>query len=620
MRTRVTPTAFRSCLAFVLVLCYACGGTDPTRTDTPPDPTDAEVEAIVEGYLARMTLDEKLGQMTQVDRFYLGAEENIRGYGLGSVFSGGDFGPGDSSAEAWAEVYHRCQQVALSSRLGIPLIRGVDAVHGHNNVKGAVIFPHNIGLGCMRDPALVEEAARITAREVTATGMDWTFAPCIAVPRDDRWGRTYEGFGETPELVAELGRAAVRGFQGPRPGTPGRIVACAKHYVGDGGTLGGVDRGDVRISEEDLRRIHLPGYAATVEAGVGTVMASYNSWNGQKLHGHRYLLTDVLKGELGFRGFVVSDWEGIEELPGNYADQVASAVNAGIDMVMVPRRYREFLGTLRSVVEEGAVPESRIDDAVRRILRVKVAHGLFERPYGHPELLPEVGSAAHRAVARECVRRSLVLLKNDDHVLPLDKNVRRIHVAGRHADDLGNQCGGWSITWQGRSGPITEGTTILEGIRKAVSPGTEVTFTLLGAGARGADVGIVVVGELPYAEWHGDRTDLGLSTLDLLTVERMRSAGIPLVLVLVSGRPMILDSVLDACDAVVAAWLPGTEGQGVADVLFGDYNPTGRLSRSWPRDMSQIPVNEGDPGADPLFPYGYGLSYPSRAMGAVPNP
>ena len=607
------PTAPWACIGMILGLLSACGGSDPAAV--PPDPADAEVEARVEELLGRMTLEEKLGQMTQVDRFYLGRKENIAQYGIGSVFSGGDFGPGDSSARAWADVYRAFQEVALGSRLGIPLLRGVDAVHGHNNVKGAVIFPHNIGMGCTRDPALVEEAARITAREVAATGMDWTFAPCIAVPRDARWGRTYEGFGETAELVAELGRAAVRGFQGARPGTPERIVACAKHYVGDGGTLGGVDRGDVRMSEEELRRIHLPGYAAAVEAGVGTVMASYNSWNGEKLHGHRYLLTDVLKGELGFRGFVVSDWKGIEELPGSYADQVASAVNAGIDMVMVPDFYRRFLRTLESVVESGAVPHARIDDAVRRILRVKVAHGLFERPYGDPDLLAEVGSARHRAVARECVRRSLVLLKNEGQVLPLSRNARRIHVAGRNADDLGNQCGGWSISWQGSSGPITEGTTILEGIRKAAGPGTEVTFSLDGSGAQGAEVGVVVVGELPYAEWHGDRADLGLEPTDLLTIERMGSAGIPLVLVLVSGRPMILGTALDACDAVVAAWLPGTEGEGVADVLFGDVNPTGRLSHSWPRDMSQVPLNEGDPGADPLFPYGYGLSYPAGADG-----
>ncbi len=594
----------------VMIGCLfsSCSGSDPAGVSSDPSPVDPRVEALLE----QMTLDEKIGQMTQADQAYVRNKEDIRRYGLGSVFSGGDRGPEDEAARGWAEMYERFQTLALGSRLGIPLLRGVDAVHGHNNVIGAVIFPHNIGLGCTRDPALVEEAARITAREVAATGIDWTFAPCVAVPRDERWGRTYEGFGETSELAEAMGSAAVRGFQGMHPGTPERIVACAKHYLGDGGTLDGKDRGDVQLSEEELRRIHLPGYLAAIEAGVGTVMASYNSWNGEKLHGHRFLLTDLLKGELGFRGFVVSDWQGIDELPGSYTDQVAAALNAGIDMVMVPDRYMLFLNTARSLVEQGVIPVSRIDDAVRRILRVKIEWGLFENPYGEPELLPEVGSAEHREVARACVRRSLVLLKNQGNMLPLNKSARRIHVAGRSADDLGNQCGGWSITWQGRSGEITEGTTILEGIRDTVSPTTEVTFSLYGDGAEGADAGIVVVGELPYAEWSGDRSDLGLSIPDLLTINRMKNAGIPLVLVLVSGRPLIIEPVMGAFDAVLAAWLPGTEGQGVADVLFGDHGPTGKLSHSWPRDMSQIPVNIGDPDGDPLFPYGHGLSYAPR--------
>jgi beta-glucosidase len=548
-----------------------------------------------------MTLDEKVGQMTQADRGSLRSEADIRTLFLGSVLSGGGSSPPDKTAAGWAEMYDRFQGLALQTRLRIPLVYGIDAVHGHNNVVGAVVFPHNIGLGCTRDAALVERVARATAEEVAATGIDWTFSPCIAVARDERWGRTYESFGETPELVSEMGAAAVRGYQPT-------ILACAKHYLADGGTAGGRDQGDAPIDEATLRAIHLPGYRAAVAAGVGSVMASFSSWNGQKMHGNRYLLTDVLKGELGFQGFVVSDWAGIDQLPGDYASDVETSINAGVDMVMVPERYAEFVSTLKLLVQSGRVPQARVDDAVRRILRQKMALGLWDRPYTDRALLPQVGSDAHRQVGREAVRKSLVLLRNDGRLLPLSKTTRRIHVAGRNADDLGNQCGGWTITWQGASGAITTGTTILQGIRAAVG-GASVTYTRDGSGAEGADIGVVVVGETPYAEGAGDRADLSLSAEDVATVRAVHSARVPTVVVLVSGRPLILEAILADADAILAAWLPGTEGAGVADVLFGDYAPTGRLSHSWPRSMDQIPINWGDPVYDPLYAYGYGLSY-----------
>ena len=581
----------------LLASTLGCGGSTPSAPSASPTPPRD-----VESLLRDMTLDEKVGQMAQADRSYLRSEADIRGYFLGSLLSGGGSSPPDKTAPGWAEMYDRYQGIALETRLRIPLVYGIDAVHGHNNVVGAVIFPHNIGLGCTRDAALVERVARATAEEVAATGIDWTFSPCIAVARDERWGRTYESFGETPELVSEMAAAAVRGYQPT-------ILACAKHYLADGGTAGGRDQGDAQMDEATLRAIHLPGYRAAVAAGVGSVMASFSSWNGQKMHGSRYLLTDVLKGELGFSGFVVSDWAGIDQLPGDYSSDVETAVNAGIDMVMLPDRYPEFVSALKGLVQSGRVPLSRIDDAVRRILAKKVQLALFDKPRADRSLLPQVGSDAHRQVGREAVRKSLVLLKNDARVLPLSKMTRRIHVAGKNADDLGNQCGGWTITWQGGSGAITTGTTILQGIRAAVLGGASVTYSRDGSGANGADVGVVVIGETPYAEGVGDRSDLSLAAEDVAAVRAVRSAGVPTVVVLVSGRPLILGPILADADAIVAAWLPGTEGAGVADVLFGDVAPTGKLSHSWPRTMAQIPLNWGDPAYDPLFPYGHGLSY-----------
>ncbi len=561
--------------------------------------------------LARMTLDEKIGQMTQADSASLRDPADVARLLLGSVLSGGDSEPPDVSPRGWLAMVQAYEKQALTTRLRIPIIYGIDAVHGHGNVRGATIVPHNIGLGCTRNPKLVEEVNRITAREVAATGIHWNFAPCIAVPQDERWGRTYEGFGETPQLAVLLGPPAIRGLQGPDFSEPGRVLATAKHFVGDGGTSGGVDRGDTDGAEDALRALHMAGYIAAIKAGAGSIMVSYNSWKGEKMHGHRRLLTDVLRGELGFTGLLVSDWNGIDELPGDRDQQVAHGVNAGIDMIMAPDTYREFIASLRRNVDAGRVPRSRIDHAVRRILVTKLKLGLFERPFAEPALLPDVGSPKHRAVARQAVRESQVLLVNRDDTLPLAANLSRIAVSGKGADDLGIQCGGWTISWQGASGRVTDGTTVLEAIRKA-APRATVTHAPDGRIPRDAQVAVVVIGEKPYAEMKGDRPDLSLDPEDVAAVRQAKDAGVPVVAVLFSGRPVILEPILQHVDALIAAWLPGTEGDGIADVLFGMYNPTGRLSVTWPKSMAQVPINvavDGTKPADALFDYGFGLSY-----------
>jgi beta-glucosidase len=609
---------------WIVVLGLAALAATAWSADAPKrlSAHDPQVKAI----LGRMSLEEKLGQMTQAEQHQLVAEDDIETYFLGSLLSGGDSDPKTNSLQAWTDLYDRFQSRAVKTRLGIPILYGVDAVHGHSNVEGAVLFPHNIGLGATRDPELVEEIGRVTAKEVRATGIHWTFAPCVTVARDERWGRTYEGFGEDPKLVAELGAAAVRGLQGVDLKEPQRVLACAKHFAGDGGTQWGtgmmsaeapggrfpLDRGDVKLSEAELKQLHMQGYVTAIQAGVGSIMPSYNSWNGEKCSGSRRLLTEILKGELGFEGFLISDYDAIDELPGDYRADIKQSINAGMDMVMVPKKYREFYATLKDLVDKGEVPMSRIDDAVTRILRAKAALGLLDAgrsPLADRTLHASFGSAEHRALARRAVRQSLVLLKNDKRALPLSKGAKRIHVAGKSADDLGNQCGGWTITWQGKSGAPTTGTTVLSALRSAAGERIQISHSKDGSGAEGADVGVVVIGEEPYAEFRGDRTDLALAKEDLEAIARVKKAGIPVVVVLISGRPMILGEALTMADALVAAWLPGTEGQGVADVLFGDYKPTGKLPHSWPRSMAQLPLNSGDASYDPLFAYGFGLTY-----------
>jgi beta-glucosidase len=610
----------------VLIIAGGFGVAAPGKAAPAGQKKLSSWDPQVNEVLARMTLEEKIGQMTQPDQQFVKDVNDVDTYHLGSILNGGDSDPPTNSLQDWTEMYDRFQQRALKTRLGIPLIWGVDAVHGHNNVLGAVMFPQNIGLGCTRDPKLIEQVERITAEEVRATGIHWTFAPCLTVPQDIRWGRTYEGFSESPKLVKQLGAAAVRGFQGNDLSNPLSVVACIKHFAGDGGTVWGtgaprgpgargLDQGDVKADEKIFRKLYIQGYLDAIKAGAGTIMPSYSSWNGVKCSGNRHLLTEILKDELGFEGFLISDYDAINQLPGDYTSQVEQSVNAGMDMFMVPQRYRQLIAALTQLVAAGKVPQSRIDDAVRRILRVKFAMGLMDKsrsPLADRSLWKTFGSPQHRQVARQAVRESLVLLKNQRRTLPISKKLARIHVAGRSADDIGNQCGGWTIRWQGRSGEVTPGgTTILKAIQDTVSKDTKVTFSRDGTGAEGANLGIVVVGEGPYAEGVGDRDDLKLAAEDVQAINNVRKAGIPVVVVLVSGRPMVISEVLDNADAFLAAWLPGTEGQGVADVLFGDYKPTGKLSFSWPRSTEQVPINVNQPKGkyDPLFKFGYGLSY-----------
>ncbi|MFA4838132.1 MAG: glycoside hydrolase family 3 N-terminal domain-containing protein [Candidatus Neomarinimicrobiota bacterium] len=567
------------------------------------------VEERTEDLLARMTLAEKIGQMAQAERGAIQPESDIRDYGIGSILSGGGSSPSPNTPDAWADMVDRFQLYACSTRLKIPMLYGIDAVHGNNNIYGAVIFPHNIGMGCTRNPQLVRSAAEATAEEVSGVGIRWTFAPCIATVRDERWGRTYEGFSETPELTQLMASAAVLGFQGDELSPPPSVLACAKHFLGDGGTQNGHDQGNTVVDESGLRRLFLPGYISAISADVGSIMVSFSSWNGVKMHGNSYLLTTVLKDELGFNGFLVSDWGGIDQLSGDFASDIETSVNAGLDMIMIPNRYKEFIATTTELVSQSRISQERIDDAVRRILRAKFRLGLFEYPFAERGLTATIGSQAHRDIARRAVRQSLVLLKNENHVLPVSENVKRIHVAGKNADNLGNQCGGWTISWQGMSGNITVGTTILEGIRRRAGNDIQVTYNDNGLGAEGADIAIAVIGETPYAEGVGDRTDLMLSQEDISTVLNLKSTGVPTVVILVSGRPMILENVELAGDAILAAWLPGTECDGVADVLFGDYTPVGKLSCSWPKSMSQVPINYGDAPYEPLFEYGFGLTY-----------
>lgn len=575
--------------------------------DPVPPYMDAslDLDARVEDLIGRMSLDEKMGQMCQRSVSGFQPLSDLSTYHIGSLLSGGGEAPANNTPRGWADFTDIFQSYALSTPLQIPILYGIDAVHGHNNVIGATIFPHNIGLGATRNPALVREIARITAREVAATGIHWSFAPCVAVARNESWGRTYESFSEEPGLVSSLGVAAIEGLQGDDLTADASVLACAKHFVADGGTEGGIDQGNSIMDEATLRAIHLPPYTAAVDAGVQTVMASFSSWNGQKVHGHKDLLTGLLKEELGFDGFVVSDWKAIDQIDSNYRQAIIKSVNAGIDMVMLPLNYKDFLNKLRASIEAEDISMERIDDAVRRILAVKMRAGLFEKPYAPRHLLPQVGSPAHRAVARRAVAESLVVLKDPGKLLPLSKRLGRIHLAGESIYGLKNQCGGWTISWQG-NGEKTIGTTISQAIVDSVSGQTRVTYSPDGRGAAGADVAIVAVGETPYAEGAGDNTELVLTDADLEAIEAVQQAGIPTIVILLSGRPLYIESHLDDWDALIAAWLPGTEGQGVADVLFGDRFPTGILCHTWPKD-SGVPVNQGDAGYDPLFAYGFSV-------------
>ena len=631
---RALPLRLAAVLLLALSLAQAAHGARAQRPaaallpyQDPALPADQRAADL----LARMTLDEKIGQMTQPDRSVMTNIDDMATYGIGSLLSGGGSAPSSNTPAAWADMVDRFQTAALRSRLGIPMLYGIDAVHGHNNVVGAVIFPHNIGLGAARNPALARQIGAITAEEVYATGIRWTFSPCLCVARDERWGRTYESFGEDPELATLLA-PIIDGYQGARLSDRNSVLATAKHYIADGGTRWGssstgLNEGDTVLSEAELRRIHLPPYVEAIRRNVGSVMPSYSSWNGTKMHAQRYLLTDVLKGELGFSGFIISDWAAIDQIPGDYNSDVRTAINAGVDMVMVPYDYKRFISTLRTEVQAGAIGQARIDDAVRRILIKKFELGLFEQPFADRANIAAIGSQAHRDIARQAVRESLVLLKNANNLLPLSTTPGRVLVAGKSADDIGLQSGGWTISWQGSSGNITPGTSILQGIRANVAAGTQVTYIRNPDAGQvsGYNVGIVVVGETPYAEGQGDNGTLTLAAEDSAAVQQV-CAAMPCVVVLVSGRPLIINTQLSQANAFVAAWLPGTEGAGVAEVLFGKAGFTGKLPISWPRSVSQLPINVGDASYDPLFPYGFGLSYgtgptatPTRTPTATPT-
>ncbi|MCS6994836.1 MAG: glycoside hydrolase family 3 C-terminal domain-containing protein [Anaerolineales bacterium] len=645
-------------LSLLLVSCAAPTPTaaptlPPTSTTAPspaPSPTvlppyrdpSLPVEARIDDLLARMTLEDKLGQMTQVEK---GAMKlgDVAPYRIGSVLSGGGGSPLQNDPAGWVRMTGNFQQRALETPLQIPVLYGVDAVHGHNNLLNATIFPHNIGLGAANDPDLARRIARATAIEMMATGIPWNFAPTIAVPQDIRWGRTYEGFSENTEIVTRLGAAYIEGLQAfpdgyvPAPGQTLFVAATPKHFLGDGGTLWEtsktpgyrLDQGDMQMDDAAVRALFLPPYRAAVQSGALVVMASYSSWNGVKMHAHRYLLTDVLKGELGFRGLVVSDWQAVDQIyPGDLYRSIVTAINAGVDMVMVPTDYLTFLRHLRAAVERGDIPPERIDDAVRRILRVKFALGLFERPapLGQEETLAafqaRIRSPEHLALAREAVRKSLVLLKNEGQTLPLDKNTPLIFVAGEGAVNLARQTGGWTVDWQGKEGFRTAGTTLLQALQAAIGPQTRVVFDKTGQFAAEkdengqplkADVGLVVLAEFPYAEGAGDSASLTLPNEDLQALRALRERADRVVVVIFSGRPVIITDLLPLAEAWVAAWLPGSEGAGVTDVLFGDAPFTGKLPYTWPRRVEQLPMNihnaAGKTGCDgPLFPFGYGLT------------
>ena len=601
---------------------------------SPAAMTDAATEAFVTELMSRMTLEEKVGQTIQADIASIKPEDLLT-YPLGSILAGGNSSPGGderASAQKWVELAQSFR-AAAAQRPGakVPLIYGIDAVHGHNNIVGATIFPHNVGLGAARDPDLIRRIGQATALEVAVTGADWTFGPTLAVPQDDRWGRAFEGYAENPEVAQSYAGPMTLGLQGrlsaDHPLTPGHIAGSAKHFLADGGTTGGKDLGDFAGTEQELIRTHLSGYPQAIDEGILSIMASFSSWNGVKHTGNETILTDVLRGPLGFDGFVVSDWNAHGQLPDCSNESCALAFNAGIDMFMAPDSWKPLYENTLAQAKSGEIPMARLDEAVRRILRVKVKTGLFNdsRPVeGH---LNELGSPAHRALAREAVRKSLVLLKNEGSVLPI-RSGARVLVAG-HADDIGQASGGWTLTWQGTgnaNADFPNGQSIWGGIQEAVAAGGgQATLSADGAFTQKPDVAIVVFGETPYAEFQGDVDTLDfLPTEPLETLKRLKAAGIPTVSVFLSGRPMWTNPEINQSDAFVAAWLPGTEGAGIADVLVGDAagkprnDFTGTLSFSWPKDAKGEPLNVGQAGYDPQFAYGYGLTYARGArVGAL---
>lgn len=639
---------------FLLPLLLTCSGGALAQTVHPerwpvahsPVQRDAAMEARITAMLARMTVEEKVGQTLQPEMKSI-TPEDVRAYHIGSIENGGGSVPnGDKHApiSAWLakiDGYWKASVDPRNNGVRIPMMWASDAVHGHNNVFRATLFPHNIGLGAARDPDLVRRIGAATAMEVRALGMDWSFAPTLAVVRDDRWGRTYESYSEEPSIVADYARAMVEGLQGTGAAflDKDHVISTAKHFLGDGGTDGGRDQGDNRASEEVLRDIHGAGYPAAVNGGVQAVMASFSSWQGTKLHASKGLLNDVLKDRIGFDGLIIGDWNAHGQVPGCTKGDCPATFNAGLDIFNVPEDWKALYASMVREVKDGTVPMARLDDAVRRVLRVKFRARVFEqglpssRPHAGDEAL--LGAPAHRAVAREAVRKSLVLIKNDARVLPIDPRGHRILVAGAGADSITKQTGGWTLSWQGNDNTNADfpgATSIWGGIKAAVETGggTAVLSTDGSFTGRKPDAAIVVFGENPYAEFQGDQADVALRTENaesLTLLKKLRAAGVPTVAVLLSGRPLYLNPQINAADAFVAAWLPGSEGAGVADVLVAKpggapaHDFAGRLSFSWPKRPDQTPLNVGDAGYDPQFAFGYGLTYarPAR-VGILPEP
>lgn len=586
---------------------------------------DQETFSFVEDLLAKMTLDEKIGQMTQVEMYSLKPGDADK-YFIGSIISGGGSVPTTRDTHDWKNVYS--PPAAPQTRLGIPVLYAVDAIHGLGALYGATVFPQPVGLGAANNPALMEQIGRATAAEMQAVSISWNFAPIVAVPQDIRWGRTYESYSEDTNRVTTLSTAFLKGLQTLPQGyqaVEGQTLyslATPKHFLGDGGTTYGtstqyiftqylLDQGDMQYDEAAVRELFLPPYQSALESGAMSIMVSFSSWNGVKMHAQKYWITDVLKGDLGFEGFVVSDWGGIDQISESYYDSVVTAVNAGIDMNMVPYDYVKFIKAVKRAVMKGDISTQRIDDAVRRILTVKYRLGLFSSDRT-AETLDVIGSDEHRDLARQAVRESVVLLKNENGALPLHADAASIYVAGTAADDMGLQCGGWTTEWQGETGDVQVGTTILEALQAAVTPATEVVYNPSGKFDGTAEIGIAVLGEKPYAEGVGDASDLSLDQEDVQVITNLRARSQKLIVIIISGRPLVITDQFPLADAWVAAWLPGSEGNGVTDVLFGSYSFSGTLPYTWPRSNNQLPLNihntmQATECNAPLFPYGYGL-------------
>jgi len=647
--------ALSAAIAFAITGCGGAGekatASQPAAAASPwpdvswPLAADPALEKRIDELLATMTVEEKVGQLVQGDIASI-TPEDVRKYRLGSVLAGGNSDPGgkyDATPAQWLAQADAFYEASMDTSLGgkaIPILYGIDAVHGQSNIVGATLFPHNIGLGAMRNPELMRRIGEVTAIETRTTGMEWAFGPTVAVPQDDRWGRAYEGYSESPDVVASYAGVMVEGLQGKvgskefLDGT--RVIASAKHFLGDGGTTGGKDQGDTAVDEATLVRIHAAGYPPVIAAGAQTVMASFNSVNGVRMHGNKPFLSDALKGRMQFGGFVVGDWNGHGQIPGCKNDDCPATINAGLDMAMAPDSWKGFYETTLAAAKAGTISKERLDDAVRRILRVKFRLGLFEagKPSqravgGKFELL---GSPEHRAIARQAVRESLVLLKNNGGVLPLQPK-QRILVAGDGANDVGKQSGGWTLNWQGtgtKRSDFPNADSIFEGIAaQAKAAGGNAELSVEGKYTAKPDVAIVVFGENPYAEFQGDLPNLLYkpgNDVDLDLIKRLKADGIPVVAVFLSGRPLWMNREINAADAFVAAWLPGSEGAGIADVLLRNADGSvqhdfkGKLSFSWPRTATQYANNVGQKDYDPLFAFGFGLTYADKGtLAALPE-